>query len=151
AAASSASRVLPIPPAPVSVSSRCWPSSPATSANSASRPTKLVSCAGRLCRAHPVVVATAGRLPARVRGVNGGRGPTCLDAASRGPTSDQGLLAPVTARNPVLLPVTRCPAIAQQPRLAVADVDGDRAALPDRQCALDLERLAVLGHPRLAG
>ena len=48
AAASSASRVLPAPPEPVSVSRRVSPSSRLTSAISRSRPMKLVSWSGRL-------------------------------------------------------------------------------------------------------
>ena len=49
AAACRARRVLPVPPGPVRVSSRWAASSAATSASSRSRPTKLVSCRGRLC------------------------------------------------------------------------------------------------------
>jgi hypothetical protein len=48
AAASSARRVLPTPPGPVSVSSRAPRSRRLTSASSRSRPTKLVSGTGRL-------------------------------------------------------------------------------------------------------
>ena len=48
AAARRARRVLPTPPAPVSVTRRWAPSSAATAASSRSRPTKLVSCRGRL-------------------------------------------------------------------------------------------------------
>ncbi|MDQ3508855.1 MAG: hypothetical protein M3494_12700 [Actinomycetota bacterium] len=47
-AASSASRVLPEPPTPVSVRSRPGRTMPRTSSSSASRPTKLVSGSGRL-------------------------------------------------------------------------------------------------------
>ncbi len=43
-----ASRVFPVPPGPVSVTSRASSSSLATRFSSSSRPTKLVSCAGRL-------------------------------------------------------------------------------------------------------
>ena len=49
AATWSARRVLPVPPGPVSVSSRVASRSRRTSACSRSRPTKLVSCRGRLC------------------------------------------------------------------------------------------------------
>jgi hypothetical protein len=48
AAARRASRVLPAPPLPVSVSSRVWLSKRLTSLSSRRRPTKLVSSAGRL-------------------------------------------------------------------------------------------------------
>ena len=48
AAAWRARRVFPLPPAPVSVIRREVPSSRPTSATSRSRPTKLVSCRGRL-------------------------------------------------------------------------------------------------------
>ena len=48
AASWSDSRVLPVPPGPVSVSSRVVASSSPASFSSASRPTKLVSCVGRL-------------------------------------------------------------------------------------------------------
>ena len=48
-AISTARRVLPAPPAPVSVTSRLSANSFRTSAICAPRPTKLVSCAGRLC------------------------------------------------------------------------------------------------------
>ncbi len=48
AASWSDSRVLPVPPGPVRVSSRVVASSPAASSSSASRPTKVVSCTGRL-------------------------------------------------------------------------------------------------------
>jgi hypothetical protein len=50
AAACSANRVLPQPPEPVSVTRRCPASRPATLASSSRRPTKLVSCTGRLWR-----------------------------------------------------------------------------------------------------
>ena len=46
-ATSSASRVLPVPPGPVSVSSRLSPSNASTSPPPASRPTKVVSDGGR--------------------------------------------------------------------------------------------------------
>ncbi len=49
AATCSASRVFPAPPAPVKVTSRLRASRRRTSFISASRPTKLVSCTGRLC------------------------------------------------------------------------------------------------------
>ncbi len=48
AAVCAASRVLPQPPAPVSVSSRVSLRAAAMSSSSCSRPTKLVSCSGRL-------------------------------------------------------------------------------------------------------
>ena len=48
AATSSARRVFPVPPGPVTVSSRVVASNAVTSATSDSRPTKEVSCAGRL-------------------------------------------------------------------------------------------------------
>ena len=48
AASCSDRRVLPVPPGPVSVSRRVVASSSAPPASSASRPTKLVSCVGRL-------------------------------------------------------------------------------------------------------
>ena len=48
AAACRARRVLPVPPVPVRVSSRVVARSRATSASSRSRPTKLVTCRGRL-------------------------------------------------------------------------------------------------------
>ena len=50
AAVSSASRVLPAPPAPVRVRRRARPSSVRTSPSSRSRPTKLVSCTGSVRR-----------------------------------------------------------------------------------------------------
>ena len=49
-AASMASRVFPTPPTPVRLTRRCPREERAMSASSASRPTKLVSGAGRLCR-----------------------------------------------------------------------------------------------------
>ena len=49
AAASIASRVLPTPPAPVSVSRRADGTVATTASRSDSRPTNVVSCAGRLC------------------------------------------------------------------------------------------------------
>ena len=48
AAASIASRVFPVPPGPVRMTSRDSPSSLLTRFSSSSRPTKLVSWAGRL-------------------------------------------------------------------------------------------------------
>ena len=48
AASWSDSRVLPVPPGPVRVSSRVVASRPAASSSSASRPTNVVSCVGRL-------------------------------------------------------------------------------------------------------
>ena len=62
-ATSRASRVLPDPPAPVSVSSRVMASSRLTSTISRSRPTKLVLGAGRLCflrRPNPPAYGTTG-------------------------------------------------------------------------------------------
>jgi hypothetical protein len=44
-----ASRVLPTPPGPVTVTSRCSPSRPATSRAGPARPMKLVSTAGKPC------------------------------------------------------------------------------------------------------
>ena len=52
-AASMASRVLPHPPGPVSVTSRLRSSRRHTSVSSRSRPTKLVSLRGRLCGPRP--------------------------------------------------------------------------------------------------
>jgi hypothetical protein len=49
AATCNANRVLPTPPGPARVSSFVWSRSATTCAASASRPTKLVSCRGRLC------------------------------------------------------------------------------------------------------
>ena len=46
-AASNASLVLPLPPAPVRVSRRAWPISRSTSTSSRSRPMKLVNGEGR--------------------------------------------------------------------------------------------------------
>ena len=43
----SASRVLPTPPGPTAVTSRCSPSAAASAARSAARPTNEVSGAGR--------------------------------------------------------------------------------------------------------
>ena len=54
-ASRTASRVLPIPPRPLSVSARTSPSSLASSARSRSRPMKLFGSAGRL----PVSIAVA--------------------------------------------------------------------------------------------
>ena len=48
AANSTASRVFPVPPAPVSVTSRASPTSVPSIASSCSRPRKLVSCAGKV-------------------------------------------------------------------------------------------------------
>ncbi|OLT24032.1 hypothetical protein BJF79_45690 [Actinomadura sp. CNU-125] len=50
AAISPARRVLPAPPGPVRVTSRCSRSSSPTRRDSSSRPTKVVSCAGRFVR-----------------------------------------------------------------------------------------------------
>ena len=47
AATCTESRVLPTPPAPVRVTSRCACTSSPTSFTSTSRPTKLVTCTGR--------------------------------------------------------------------------------------------------------
>ena len=51
ATAASARRVLPTPPAPVSVTRRCASCNVATSASSTARPTKPVRSSGRLCGA----------------------------------------------------------------------------------------------------
>ena len=53
-----ASRVLPTPPGPVTVTSRCRPSRSATSRTYSSRPTKLVSSAGKPCTP-PAAVSAA--------------------------------------------------------------------------------------------
>ena len=71
ATSSSARRVFPHPPGPVSVNRRVCPSSPSSSASSRSRPTKLVSCWG-----------TRLRPPRRARAAR--RGSAGRAAASRG-------------------------------------------------------------------
>jgi hypothetical protein len=59
-ATSAASRVLPTPPGPVTVTSRYSPSRPTTSPTAATRPMRLVSGAGTPCTP-PVAVAAADR------------------------------------------------------------------------------------------
>src|SRR5262249_47328126 len=62
-ATTAARRVLPTPPGPITVTSRCFPTRPATSSTSAARPTKLVSAAAKPCTPPapaPPLSATAG-------------------------------------------------------------------------------------------
>ncbi len=61
AAARNASRVLPIPPEPSSVTSRCVASPARTEASSCLRPTKLDSSAGTLLRRSAGVPPIAGQ------------------------------------------------------------------------------------------
>src|SRR5580692_521441 len=64
AAASMASRVFPVPPGPVRMTSRDSPSSLLTRFSSSSRPTKLVSWAGRLLVRGTAGTGSAGAGPA---------------------------------------------------------------------------------------
>ena len=61
-----ARRVLPAPPAPVSVTSRLSRSSALTSSICSARPTKLVSCAGRLWERAAFAVRRGGEFVADV-------------------------------------------------------------------------------------
>ncbi len=61
AATCNANRVLAAPPGPARVSSVVWSMSATTWAASASRPTKLVSCRGRLCGTRRAILSCRAR------------------------------------------------------------------------------------------
>ncbi len=101
-ASSIARRVLPQPPAPVSVSSRVPSSSSRSSLISRSRPTKLVTCVGRLCGAGPgwATADTVGTAPPaesstlRMRSRSSRRWPASLARHSRSSSrSSPGVVA----------------------------------------------------------
>ena len=103
AAAWRARRVLPVPPGPVRVSRRWAPSRAATSPSSRSRPTKLVSCRGRLC-GQRVQLRRAGKSPGspgvRVAGrpARAAAGPSAGARPGRaGPRRPAGRPAPASA------------------------------------------------------
>ncbi len=99
AAASIATRVLPMPPGPVRVTSRAVPSSSRTRSSSSARPTKLVSWAG-------TPVARAGSAPRIARGVSASSGDgsapsssaSVLRVSSKTVRASAGLPAPCSAR-----------------------------------------------------
>jgi hypothetical protein len=58
-----ASRDFPIPPGPITVTSRNSASNPATSRTASSRPTKLVSAAGKPCTSAAAAAAPGPSTP----------------------------------------------------------------------------------------
>src|SRR6202042_2160087 len=85
AAASMARRVFPVPPGPVRMTSRPSPSNLLTRFSSSSRPTKLVSWAGRVSAgAGPAGTGSAGAGPAGTRSAGAGPAGTGSAGADAG-------------------------------------------------------------------